>query len=54
MLEYFRPSTGNWYLETTKTGAVNRTFHFGTNGDKPTGTQIVTCPNHCTCYRLYL
>ena len=26
---------GTWYLDTTKTGAVNRTFHFGTPGDVP-------------------
>jgi hypothetical protein len=31
----FRPSNGNWYLDTTKTGMVNKTFHFGTAGDKP-------------------
>jgi hypothetical protein len=31
----FRPSNGNWYLETTKTGVVNKTFHFGTTGDIP-------------------
>ncbi|HZK30244.1 MAG TPA: S8 family serine peptidase [Methanoregula sp.] len=31
----FRPSNGNWYLDTTKTGVVNRTFHFGTTGDTP-------------------
>ena len=29
----FRPSTGNWYLDTTKTGVVASTFHFGTSGD---------------------
>ena len=26
---------GNWYLDTTKTGTVNKTFHFGTTGDVP-------------------
>jgi hypothetical protein len=31
----FRPSSGNWYLDTTKTGVVNVTFHFGTTGDSP-------------------
>ncbi len=31
----FRNSTGNWYLDTTKTGVVNKTFHFGTTGDNP-------------------
>jgi hypothetical protein len=31
----FRPANGNWYLDTTKTGAVNRTYHFGTTGDVP-------------------
>jgi hypothetical protein len=31
----FRPSNGNWYLDTTKTGVVNRTFHFGKTGDTP-------------------
>jgi PKD repeat protein len=31
----FRPSSGNWYLETTQTGEVNKAFHFGTNGDNP-------------------
>ncbi len=31
----FRPSSGNWYLDTTKTGVVYRMFHFGTTGDIP-------------------
>ena len=35
MWEYLRPSSGNWYLETAKTGNVDRTFHFGTTGDIP-------------------
>jgi C1A family cysteine protease len=29
----FRNSTGTWYLETNKTGIVNKTFRFGLNGD---------------------
>jgi TolB protein len=31
----FRPSNGNWYLDYDKTGAVYKTFHFGTYGDIP-------------------
>ncbi len=31
----FRPSIGNWYLDNTMTGIVNKTFHFGTTGDIP-------------------
>ena len=31
----FRSSNGNWFLDTTKTGVVNKTFHFGTTGDTP-------------------
>ena len=31
----FRNSSGNWYLDATLTGAVTRTFHFGTTGDIP-------------------
>ena len=31
----FRPASGNWYLDTTKTGVVYTTFHFGTRGDIP-------------------
>ena len=31
----FRPSTGIWYLDTTKTGVMNKTFQFGKNGDVP-------------------
>jgi PKD repeat protein len=31
----FRPSNGNWFLDTTKTGVVSMTFHFGTSGDTP-------------------
>jgi hypothetical protein len=31
----FRPLTGNWYLDTTKTGVVSTTFHFGKYGDIP-------------------
>ena len=29
----FRPSTGIWYLDNTKTGIVNMTFQFGKSGD---------------------
>ncbi len=35
MWEYSARSTGNWYLETTKTGVVSSFFHFGTAGDIP-------------------
>ncbi len=31
----FRPSTGSWILETTKTGVVYKRFTFGTKGDIP-------------------
>jgi len=31
----FRLANGNWYMDTTKTGVVNKTFHFGTTGDVP-------------------
>jgi hypothetical protein len=31
----FRSSTGTWYLETAKTGAVNKSFRFGIPGDIP-------------------
>jgi hypothetical protein len=31
----FRPSNGNWYLETTKTGTVNSVYHLGTQGSIP-------------------
>ena len=40
MLVYSGHPTGNWYLETAKTGVVDRSFHFGTNGDKPTALRI--------------
>ena len=35
MWDLFRPSTGDWILETTKTGVVYQRIHFGANGDKP-------------------
>jgi PKD repeat protein len=31
----FRNSSGNWYLDTTKTGVVSKIFQFGTTGDRP-------------------
>jgi PKD repeat protein len=31
----FRNSTGTWYLETAKTGVVNKSFRFGIPGDTP-------------------
>ncbi len=31
----FRPVTGTWYLDTTKTGVVSSTFQFGKSGDIP-------------------
>jgi PKD repeat protein len=31
----FRNSTGTWYLETAKTGTVNKSFRFGVAGDTP-------------------
>ena len=31
----FRTATGNWYMDTTKTGVVAASFHFGTTGDVP-------------------
>ena len=35
MSVYFGHPTGTGTLETTKTGVVYRTFHFGTTGDIP-------------------
>ena len=29
----FRSSSGNWYLDTTRTGIVDTTFQFGKSGD---------------------
>jgi PKD repeat protein len=29
----FRDASGTWYLDNTKTGAVNKTFQFGKSGD---------------------
>ena len=31
----FRPVTGTWYLDTTRTGQVSSAFQFGKNGDIP-------------------
>jgi hypothetical protein len=31
----FRPSNGNWFLDTNQSSVVNTTFHFGTTGDIP-------------------
>ncbi len=35
MWEYSVHPTGTGILETTKTGVVNKSFHFGTTGDIP-------------------
>jgi hypothetical protein len=31
----FRPSAGNWYLDTNLNGAVDKTVHFGSSSDTP-------------------
>jgi PKD repeat protein len=31
----FRDPTGTWFMDTTKTGVVNKTFQFGKSGDNP-------------------